>query len=121
MTAQYIAARNKNRDDLLKEVRAANAACTMAYSITDSFLTLKRDIVKPLQDKFMDEKARCEIAARNFIRGVSGPIDVSFDLQTFTQVRTPVSHLQDIVFKSISAPVRAVSVMAVLYCTYRRA
>jgi hypothetical protein len=33
--SQFFAARNKERDDLLKEVRSANSACTIAYSITD--------------------------------------------------------------------------------------
>jgi hypothetical protein len=113
-SAQYIAARNKRHDDLLKEVRSANAACTMAYSITDSFITVKRDIVKPLLDNFTKELARFEVAGRNFIPGVSAPIDIAFDLQTFTLVKTPVSHLQDIVYKGVSAPIRAISIMSVL-------
>jgi hypothetical protein len=112
--SQFIAARNKERDELLREVRSANAACTMAYSITDSFITVKKDIVKPLVDSFAAQRQRFEVARRNFIPGVSAPVDVHFDLQTFTLVRTPVGHLQDIVFKGISAPVRAITVMAVL-------
>lgn len=112
--AQYIAARNKRHDDLLKEVRAANAACTMAFSITDSFITIKRDIVRPLIEKFTKEKGLFEVAGQNFIPNFSAPVDVQFDLATFILIRTPVSHLQDIVYKSVSAPVRAISIMSVL-------
>jgi hypothetical protein len=113
-TAQWIAARNKSHDDLLREIRSANSACAMAYSITDSFITVKKDIVKPLADTFAQQRSNAEIARKNFIPGVSGPIGVSMDLQTFNMLRTPISHLQDIVFKNISAPVRAVNVVAVL-------
>lgn len=113
-SAQYIAARNKRHDDLLKEVRGANAACTMAYSITDSFITVKRDIVKPLLDNFTKEKTLFELAGQNFIPGFSAPIDVASDLQTFTLIKTPVSHLQDIVYKGVSSPIRAISIMSVL-------
>jgi hypothetical protein len=112
--SQFFAARNKERDDLLKEVRSANSACTIAYSITDSFITMKRDIVKPTVDRFTQAKERFELAFKNYIPGVSAPVDIPFDLQTFTPLRTASSHLQDIVFRGISAPVRAVSAMAIL-------
>ena len=87
--SQFFAARNRETEDLLKEVRAANAACTMAYSMTDSFITIKRDITKPLLDNFTAEKERYEIAGRNFIPGVSAPVDIKFDLGTFKLTRTP--------------------------------
>jgi hypothetical protein len=113
-STQLFAKWNRESEDLLKEVRSANAACTMAYSITDSFITMKRDITKPLLDNFMSEKERYEVAGRNFIPGVSAPVEIKFDLGTFKLTRTPSTHLQDIVYKSISAPTRAISAMAVL-------
>ena len=112
--SQFFAARNKARDDLMKEVRSANAACTIAYSMTDSFIGMKRDIVKPIVDGFRANKERAEVSFRNFIPGVSSPVNIPFDLSTFTPLRTPSSHLQDMVYKGISAPVRAISAMTVL-------
>ena len=115
--SQFFAARNKEREDLLKEVRSANAACTIAYSMTDGFIGMKRDIVHPTVEKFRAARERAEVAFRNFIPGVSVPIDIPFDLETHTPLPTPSPHLQDIVYKSISAPVRAISAMAVLHRT----
>jgi hypothetical protein len=115
--SQFFAARNKEREDLLKEVRSANAACTIAYSMTDGFIGMKRDIVKPTVEKFRAARERAEVAFRSFIPGVSVPIDIPFDLETHTPLPTPSPHLQDIVYKSISAPVRAISAMAVLHRT----
>ena len=86
----------------------------MAFSITDTFITLKRDIVKPMVEKFAKGKNLFELAGQNFIPNFSAPVDVQMDLGTFTLIRTPANHLQDIVYKGISAPIRAVSIMAVL-------
>ena len=57
-TAQWIAARNKKTDERLKEIRAANAAATIAYGITDHMLGMKHQIIKPVVDQFAIDRER---------------------------------------------------------------
>lgn len=113
-TAQYIAARNKRIDERLKEVRAANAAVTIAYGITDHFLGMKQQIVKPSVDKFLAERDR-------FIQADAAPkppgvtvIAFKVPLDVFRFNWSPASALQDIVFGDLSAPVRPMMVVPIL-------
>src|SRR5262250_3331572 len=64
-TAQRIAAKNKEHDDRVKEVRGANAAATIAYGMTEIFLGLKQQIAKPLLDLFLSERAKFISANEN--------------------------------------------------------
>ncbi len=45
LTAGMIAARNKARDDLVKELRAVNLTAAIAYGIADAFLGVKKSNV----------------------------------------------------------------------------
>jgi hypothetical protein len=113
-TAQYIAARNKRNDDRLKELRAASAASTIAYGITDHFLSMKQQILKPMVDNFLDERER-------FIRADAAPkspgvsvIVFKVPLDTFRFNVSPCEDLQQILFKDISAQLRPMMVIPIL-------
>lgn len=113
-TAQYIAARNKRNDERLKEIRAASAATTIAYGITDHFLSMKQQIVKPTIEKFAMERER-------FVQADAAPkqpgltvITFNVPLDTFRFNWSPSKDLQDIVFKDLSAPIRPVIVVPIL-------
>lgn len=113
-TAQYIAARNKRNDERLKELRAANAATTIAYGITDHFLGMKEQLVKPTVDNFAIERQRFMQA--NAAPKPSGVSQIIFKvpLDTFRFNWSPSKELQDIVFKDLSAPMRPMMVMPIL-------
>ena len=55
--AQRIAARGKERDDFLAEIRNTSAATVVALSICNSFLSIKKQHVKRLKDTFDKQKA----------------------------------------------------------------
>jgi hypothetical protein len=112
--AQRIAARNKKNDERLKEIRAANAAATIAYGITDHFLGIKQQIVKPTVDKFALERER-------FIQADAAPKPVGVTvivfkvpLDMFRFNWSPSKELQDIVFSDLSAPIRPMMVVPIL-------
>jgi hypothetical protein len=55
--AQRIAARGKERDDFIAEMRNTSAATVVALSICNSFLSIKKQHVKRLKDTFDKQKA----------------------------------------------------------------
>jgi hypothetical protein len=113
-TAQYIAARNKRNDERLKEIRAANAAATIAYGIADHFLGMKQQIVKPTVDRFeVDREAFIKAEAARKGPGPSVIVfKVPLDVIRFNW--SPSKDLQAIVFSDLSAPVRAMMVVPIL-------
>lgn len=113
-TAQYIAARNKRNDERMKEVRAGQAATTIAYGITDYFLSMKEQIVKPVVDQFAIDRFNFEkFDAIPKPPGIP-PIGVRVPLDTFRFNVSPHDELQHIVFKELSAPIRPTMMVAVL-------
>jgi hypothetical protein len=113
-TAQYIAARSKRNDERLKEVRAANAAATIAYGITEHFLGMKQQIVKPTVDKFTIERERfIQADTASKPPGVT-VIVFNVPLDVFRFNWSPSKELQDIVFSDLSAPVRPMMVVPIL-------
>jgi hypothetical protein len=113
-TAQYIAARNKRNDERLKEIRAANAAATIAYGITDHFLGMKQQIVKPMFDQFaIDREAFIQADAKPKPLGVT-VIRFKVPLDVFRFNWSPSKELQDIIFGDLSAPVRPMMVVPIL-------
>ena len=57
IAAQRIAARGKERDELLTEIRNTNATTMIAVGMCNSFLGTKRQVVKPLKDLYDAQKA----------------------------------------------------------------
>ncbi|MCA0248740.1 MAG: hypothetical protein LCH93_19170 [Proteobacteria bacterium] len=113
-TAQYISARNKRNDERLTEIRAANAATTIAYGITDHFLGMKEQIVKPIVDSFAIERQRfIETDAKPKPPGAS-VIVFKVPLDAFRFNWSPSKELQDIVFKELSAPIRPAMMVPIL-------
>jgi hypothetical protein len=112
--AQHIAARNKRNDERMREVRAAQAATTIAYGITDHFLSMKEQIVKPVVDQFAKDRFLFEqFDAAPKPPGLP-PIGVKVPLDAFRFNISPHKELQDIVFKEFSAPIRPTMMVAIL-------
>lgn len=112
-TAQWIVARNKEIDERLKEVRAAHAAATLAFTaITDVFISVKKQHVKPTFDKY--EKQRAEFIERVKNRKPDEVIDFHADMQTLDIVRVPIEALQRLLFDRVNSPTRAISLMGVV-------
>jgi hypothetical protein len=110
-TAQRIAARNKDNEEILKDVRASNVAASIAYGITEAFVSVKKQHVKPLCDGYKAEKA-----ALLAFRPTPGNNAYNFnaDLRTLAPVKSPIDHLQKAVFERVSASTKVVSLVGVL-------
>lgn len=114
LTAQWIAARNKSIDDRSKEVRASHAAATLTYSaVTDVFLSVKIQNIKPACDRYEAGKKELLQQVKNR-KSPDDAIDFHADMQTMDIVRVPLDALQKIMVERISAPTRALALVAVL-------
>jgi hypothetical protein len=113
-TAQRIAARNKKTDERLKEIRAANAAATIAYGITDDMLDMKHQIIKPVVDLFEIERER--FMQEDALPKPPGATTIIFSasMPVFRFNWSPAKDLQDIVFDDVSAPMRPMWVLPAL-------
>lgn len=112
MGAQRIADRNKAREEQLKEVRNANAVATLAYSITEAFIGVKKDNLTPLLNHFAEGRA----SFINFLQN-RGPQDV-FPLDrympTLQPVLTSIEHLRQIVFDRVTASSKVLAIVDLL-------
>ncbi len=59
-TAQRIAERNRTRDDLTKEIRNTNAALSLAFSVCNTAMALKRQHVTRMREEFEQSKSDFE-------------------------------------------------------------
>lgn len=59
-TAQRIAELNRTREDLTKEIRSTNAALSVAFSVCNSAIALKRQHVTQMKEEFRKSKADFE-------------------------------------------------------------
>jgi len=97
----------------MKEVRAAHAASTLAYSaIADVVINVKKQNVKPLCDTYEAQRAEFIEWMKN--RKQDEEIPFPADMETMDIVRVPMEALQRILFERISTPTRALSLVAVL-------
>jgi hypothetical protein len=117
-TAQRIVAKNKDREEILKEVRASNVAATITYGITEAFIAVKKQHVKPLFDDFVKGKAALIAFHKSLPKMPPSSIPLVYafdaDLRTLTPVKSPIDQLQKIVFERVSVGTKAISVLSVL-------
>ncbi len=107
--AQLSSDRAKNRDELLAEVRAINSVLLMAIAILNTALSLKRQHVKPLKEKFDSERDRF-LARQAYVKAGGQQAEeylVTFDLVLVDFPRMDVESLQTRLFERITAPARA--------------
>jgi hypothetical protein len=112
--AGYISERNKNREQLTKEIRDTNAAIVLALSVTNCGLVLKKQHIIPLKIDYETERNKClEIIAQITI-GKSQTDIAQLRLLELDQISPPISYLQDIVLSRLSTASRALAVVTEL-------
>jgi hypothetical protein len=112
--AQRIVERAKLREELLKELRNTNAAATLAYGMSNSFLGVKKQQVKPLYDEFNKSKAAFLDFKKNHNPGVSGLFEFKADLEFLTPINVPINPLQNLIFEKISVVGRPLGLIGML-------
>lgn len=118
--AQKIAENNKNRDELIKEIRNTNAAVILAMSICNSFIGLKRQQVKELKEKFDQLKARFlqfHAQRNNGQIGKEVAFEFEADLRSLSLLPLPMAVLQQQMFEKLSLSGRPLSLQLALVQT----
>lgn len=113
-TAQRIATRNKAQDDLVKELRTINLTATIAYGITDAFISVKKDNVKPMYDKWRSESTRRQEVIRTAPAGTVPEFEFDVDFKTMPPVKAGVEQLRQLMFGGIVLQPRAVALVNTL-------
>lgn len=117
IAAQRIGDRNKQRDALLHEIRSINAAVTLSFSVCNSGLSLKKQYVKDIRDKYVAQKAEVQEFHRRRRAGEQQPDEVfefRADLRTLQMPTVPIDLLQQLVLEKISVTGRPLALIATL-------
>jgi hypothetical protein len=103
--AHAIISRNQKKQALIKEVNSINAALILCFSISNSFISLKRQHVRPMFIRYNQVKEDYSnfLLRRKTNNGVSPLVfTLQADLQTLSMVRVPTEILEREVFENIS-------------------
>lgn len=115
--AQRMAERSKLREELTKEIRNINAGITIAFSIVNTMLALKKQHVRGLKAAYDDECARFDtyVAKLKSDKALKGEVfHLQMDFRSLPQILPPASTLQSLVFERISVTGRPLSLTASL-------
>lgn len=115
--AQRVIERSKIREELLKELRNTNAAIMVSATICNIVLRLKSQIVKPLCEKFMQDRTAFQaVLAQSRTDQNPGASQFRFDadLTSFPAPVLKIQTLSDLVFDRISAYGKILSLVSMI-------
>lgn len=119
--AQVIAERSKERELLLAQIRANNAATMVCFSAFNAGASLKKQHVQPMYEEFERAKADLQVFKEQRATGQrQGNAEYVFvaDMRTFAVPSSPIETLKDLVFNKISAYGRPLALVSVLEQTF---
>jgi hypothetical protein len=112
--AQRAADKTRNKEELLKEIRATNVAVMLAFGICNTLLSAKKQYVKALKETFDREKASTKAALMKQQAGVGGLVNFLGDFRTLPVLDLPVGILRTQVFEKISLQGRPILLVTTL-------
>jgi hypothetical protein len=104
-----IVERGKIREAMLKEIRNTNASNMVSFGICNSLLSTKQQIVKPLKEKYVSQRAEFLEYKRKRDTGEVGKdatFELQMDFQTFTLPPLAIDILQTQAFEKLSLVAR---------------
>jgi len=121
VAAQGVIEKNKHREIFLTELRHANAAITVSFSICNTMLALKSQHSLPLYEKFKKDQVALKEFKAKLNAGLLKPgekFDYVADFKTFSAPSIPIEMLKNLVFDKISSPDKALSAVSYLEGAY---
>jgi hypothetical protein len=106
--AQRMADKTRNRDELLKELRATNVAVMVAFGICNTLLSAKKQHIKFLKETFDRDKASTMAAIKRQQAGTGGVVTFLGDFRTLPVLDLPVSILRTQIFEKLSLQGRTI-------------
>lgn len=115
LAAQTIASRSKVRESLQLEIRSTNAAIMVAFTICNAGLTLKKQLVKGIYDRYSAKRAEFQIFKLRRSRGeLPGVFEAQLDLRTVQMPIVPIDVMRSLMYEKISLTGRPLATMAAL-------
>jgi hypothetical protein len=114
LAAQGIAARNKLRDERVKELRYINASAVTGYEIANAYIGVKKQNIKPMLEKWESERVRREAIANAATPEAPGYFEFEADFRTLPPVKASVDHLKQQMFANIDLHPRAIGLVYAL-------
>jgi hypothetical protein len=115
--AQRVIERMKRKDELLKELRNTNAAIMVAFTITNTTLAMKKQLVKPMQDRFNTDLAAFVQYRSERTSGMkqgNTPFTIQADIKTFLPPVIPTETLKTLIYERISAHGKPLSLVSLV-------
>lgn len=113
--AQRVIERGKRKEELLKEIRNTNAAIMVAFTIVNTTLGLKGQLVKPMRDKFKADQERFKKhrwERRVGLRQGNVPYVLQVDFKNFLSATLPVDTLKALVYERINSYGKPLGIVA---------
>jgi hypothetical protein len=108
----WINNRIQTKKAVIEELNAVRAALVLCFSISNRFISLKRQNVRPMRERYLQARREYD-EFKERARHHKGPpplvYDFHADLQTLTPVIAPINVLERYVFEKISIRGRALA------------
>lgn len=115
--AQIIISRNQKREAVVTELNSVAAALMLCFSICNAYVGMKKQIVRPLRERYDEAKRAYDEHQRAVAAYRGGPqpvLQLVTDFQTITPIKIPTEQLESFVFEKISLRGRGLAVAVTL-------
>lgn len=92
--AQFIANRNARRQSLLREVNAYNVAISTCFDIANVYLDFKRQVIRPVCDRYFCERKQVASAIRSGQQGRTTHLSIKCETRPIDRQFSPIESLR---------------------------
>lgn len=117
LAAQHVIERTRSRDELMREVRATNSAIMVAFTICNTALGLKKQLVAPMFNKFQESRTiflNFQEQLRTGQYQGDAQLVVEADLKAFMAPVLPSEALRSLVFDRINVYGKPLSLVSLI-------
>lgn len=112
--AQAIISRTEKRQELTSELNSVRAALMLCFSICNTFVSLKRQHVRPIRNNYVAAQQEHEAFQERATMAADGVYELHAELRTLSPPKVPIEILERYVFERISISGRALAAAAQL-------
>lgn len=113
--AQRLAERATRARELLEALRQANAVIVLATTISNQALSIKKQWVQPITDKYFQDRKNAEIHNNEVLSGKNPPPRAfQAELRRLTPLTVPIEALENLIFTARLMPGRALALVAMV-------
>jgi len=108
--AGYISKKQKQKDDLLNEIRSTNKAIVAVFGICNPLLGMKKQHIKPLKEDFDASRRRLDHfmeQRKKEIIPISARFDFKANFETYHLPDVPIANLLTLMFEKLSVAGKA--------------